>query len=735
MKKKSGIQFGCMIVKYGFSALTTLLAASTMRNGAYFWGCIIELAIIAVITEVLLQRNRIIGTIIHYTLLLLYNVQTGLLYFAGSFLSAIMLGNLGLVGSLSGKMGVYLLFVLCVIAFTFFPPIALSKRKWKFRTVICLSVVLIVTEFFSLNVIGRKYSAAYGFVTLAKEISIQRALTASSMDVPNADLFYKPMVESYYEKPEALPDSPNVILIFVEGFSRDFITDQRNPMPNVRSFMEKSISFKGYFNHTAATFMGLSGSLYSGYQLNNTDRSCLISLQDVLRVSGYQTAFVNTEPGHKEFSAFLRDFNFDRVVGSSEHCSSHSQGTYIDDGDALDLLLDTCVEQSAAGKPFFTAIYTYGTHVSFDSEVKFGDGSYPVLNRFHYFDQCFGSFMEKFQNSALSDNTIVVLTADHATYADNDFREAFPDVTRLGFVSEIPLGIYYKGVIPTEYNANGRNSLNLAPTILDLLDISAPNYFLGSSLFSGDTPGGECETIFQSLSAVFSTSNGVVQEMDKEDFEHFMSVISTYFTLKNSGVQHDVVGIKSELLDDGIGMRIEVTNVPEQYTEITIPIWSAIGGHDDIQNVPATKTDSGNWEITVDTFSFKHVGEFLVQVYGTINGEDITRCKIGGTTLVYDDILHMETQREEEKLTIKLYNVPKRYHSVKIPIWSKLNGQDDIIWLKAHQVNENDWEATVDMAEFHDTGEIIIHFYLSDAEDGTDAILAGQKSFTYEPMQ
>ena len=340
-KEKLGILYGCMGVKYGFSVLATLLAASTMKNGAYFWCCVIELAMIAVITEVLLQRNRIIGTIIHYTLLLLYNVQIGLLFFAGSFLSAIMLGNLGLVESLSGKMGVYLLFAFCVIVFTFLPPITFSKRKWKLRTVICLIALLVVTEVFSFNIIGRQYSAAYGFVTLAEKGTIS--------EIPNADMFFKPTVESYYEKPADLPDMPNIILIFVEGFSRNLITDQRNPMPNVRSFLENSISFEGYFNHTAATFMGLSGNLYSGYQLNNTDRSCLIGLQDVFRDIGYQTAFVNTEPRHEEFSAFLRDFHFDRVVGGNEDCTTHSQGVYIEDGDALDLLFDTCVGQSAEG--------------------------------------------------------------------------------------------------------------------------------------------------------------------------------------------------------------------------------------------------------------------------------------------------------------------------------------------------------------------------------------------------
>ena len=84
-----------------------------------------------------------------------------------------------------------------------------------------------------------------------------------------------------------------------------------------------------------------------------------------------------------------------------------------------------------------------------------------------------------------SDNTIIVYTTDHSTYTDNHFYKAFPNYDRPAeFLDEIPLFIYQKDIKPDVIDVNGKNTLGLAPTILDYLDISADNYFLGNSLFS-----------------------------------------------------------------------------------------------------------------------------------------------------------------------------------------------------------------------------------------------------------
>ena len=115
------------------------------------------------------------------------------------------------------------------------------------------------------------------------------------------------------------------------------------------------------------------------------------------------------------------------------------------------------------------------------------NGTDSLLNRFYNVDYWFGKFIKEFENSNLFDNTIVVFTADHCSFTDLDYNRVFGNVRERTYtmLDDIPLFIYHKGVEHKDIEVNGRTSINLVPTILDYIDISEPNYFLGKSLFSG----------------------------------------------------------------------------------------------------------------------------------------------------------------------------------------------------------------------------------------------------------
>ena len=141
--------------------------------------------------------------------------------------------------------------------------------------------------------------------------------------------------------------------------------------------------------------------------------------------------------------------------------------------------------------------------------------------------------MKFFNSSELADNTIVVFTADHCTYADDAFRDAFPDAEREdNFVDQIPLFIYYKGIEADTLHTDGRNSLCLAPTILDYIDISEPNYFLGTSLFtdinSDTSPYDTVYTIENDM--LISTRDGDIQPVDSSIEKKMKKNINNYYS-------------------------------------------------------------------------------------------------------------------------------------------------------------------------------------------------------------
>ena len=114
--------------------------------------------------------------------------------------------------------------------------------------------------------------------------------------------FYNEKVEGGIERPAQLASKPNIVLIFTEGLSQNIIDDERNIMPNIRQFESEAVYFENYYNHTAATYRGIIGSLYSAHQFNNNDKNCLVSLQSVMKKNGYHTLFLNPEPANKDFS-------------------------------------------------------------------------------------------------------------------------------------------------------------------------------------------------------------------------------------------------------------------------------------------------------------------------------------------------------------------------------------------------------------------------------------------------
>lgn len=329
----------------------------------------------------------------------------------------------------------------------------------------------------------------------------------------------------------AVAPGTNVIVIFVEGLSENVVDDSRDIMPNLKNMQGETVSFFNYYNHTFATYRGLQGQLYSGYSLEDMEPNSLTSVMDCLKGAGYYSAFINTEPYNQDFAAYLDAMSFDAVITDTTVATGVVQD--ISDKDAFDLLYNTAEAYAGSGTTFFLGMYSFGTHASFDSADEiYGNGGNRMLNKFYNADYQIGAFMERFKNSPLAENTMVIITADHATYCDEDFRNTFPDYYRADMsCDEIPLLIYYRGN-SASLNAEGRNSLDLAPTILDLLNIGYPETFMGDSLYRAKNERTAMDSFFWCQGKVLYTGDDCVS-VPEEDKKSFASKnIARYFAKK-----------------------------------------------------------------------------------------------------------------------------------------------------------------------------------------------------------
>lgn len=310
------------------------------------------------------------------------------------------------------------------------------------------------------------------------------------------------------EMTNTLVAQPNVIVIFTEGMSARWMETYGGAHPGLMPHLDRlaggSLVLKNYYNHTAATFRGLRGQITSGHQeidgynkegtgIGQRDVSgditavSRISIPEILRAQGYRSVFFLSQQEY--INKMVETLGFDRTLGRDYLFDTHVRGDgssvmpkYLTDPELFNSALSE-LEAQPREKPFFAAMYNFQTHAFLDGEEKYGDGRNIVLNRFHTYDRDIGRFIDRFMASRLHENTILVVTADHSTYPDPVTVDADSRIKGY-FVDTIPLLIYWKGVEHREIDAAGKNSLDLAPSLLSLLGVrKSHNLFLGCTFF------------------------------------------------------------------------------------------------------------------------------------------------------------------------------------------------------------------------------------------------------------
>lgn len=334
-------------------------------------------------------------------------------------------------------------------------------------------------------------------------------------DVPGYP-FQKGMVYQnmlpFAKKTGATSNRPNVIVFFTEGESARLMGAYGGHYPgltpNVDELARRSMQVTNYYNHTAATYQGIIGQLTSGFSISGeaawsdgADAARLASIKrqslaSILDHNGYGTYFFTS---HRigAFTNMIGSLGFEHTY-DYEAISSLLNGQVTTqpstdqlDDESLFRGLRTFLDQHSSdprAAPFFIATYNIGTHAFIPvatAGVKYLSGDSLSLNKLHNYDAALGNFLNWFYASPYAKNTIIVFTTDHATYPDRPYRAVAGRGLQPYFVDKIPLLILDPThMLPAKFNAKGRNSLDLAPTVLQLLGIQrVPNSFLGHSLF------------------------------------------------------------------------------------------------------------------------------------------------------------------------------------------------------------------------------------------------------------
>ena len=240
---------------------------------------------------------------------------------------------------------------------------------------------------------------------------------------------------------------------------------------------------------SSAAMAGLFASLYPDHDWMTIPRQeptiAVPGLPAVLKADGYATAFIHG--GLIDFDgnlSFLEHAGFDDVIARPE------DDIQPRDGELVPATFNWIKRHPA--QPFFVAIWTRDTHNPYLSPTSRKYTEAWVKNRYinsiAWTDQVVGQLAEELKRNGLADNTLLVVTGDHG----EAFEEHGQSVHNFSVYNEevrVPLMFANPALIPRRIDRHDlARQLDIAPTILDVLGITAPSAWQGTSLFAAERP-------------------------------------------------------------------------------------------------------------------------------------------------------------------------------------------------------------------------------------------------------
>jgi len=304
----------------------------------------------------------------------------------------------------------------------------------------------------------------------------------------------KDVLGSFFNLDKATP--PNIVILVVEGLSRDFSGDKAYAgsfTPFLDSLSKKSLTWDNFLSTAPGTFAAhpaITGSLpcgKRGFSVINVMPDHL-SLIKILRSNGYHTKFlIGFNPDFDNMGGYMRLQGTDLIL--SKYGSKYKEMGIGSEGWSMgypdDALFNRSFEvmDSLKQTPYLNIYHTATTHMPylfaqqhqyeklFDKKMKsIPDASKvkrtlkeskQVLVTYMFADDCFKDFFAKYIKRPDYKNTIFFITGDHHI-------GSFPSTCGIDDY-HVPLIVYSPMLKAPKkfYSVNSHN--NLAPTITSLV--------------------------------------------------------------------------------------------------------------------------------------------------------------------------------------------------------------------------------------------------------------------------
>lgn len=288
--------------------------------------------------------------------------------------------------------------------------------------------------------------------------------------------------------------TPNIILVTIESLSAKYMGSNGNPenlTPNLDALRAQSLYFSNFYATGTRTDRGLEAITLSipptpGRSIVKRigRESGYASLGQQLTAVGYDAVFVYGGRGYFDnMNAFFSGNGY-RIVDQSsidEADISFKNAWGMADEDLYRQAIKLADSDHAANKPFFLQLMTTSNHRPYTYpdgriDIPSGDGREGAVK---YTDHAIAQFLRQARAKPWFDNTLFVFVADHT--AGSAGKEDLP-VNNY----QIPLWIYAPKLIEAREDAQLASQIDLAPTLLGLLNLSYTSTFFGRDLLRDD---------------------------------------------------------------------------------------------------------------------------------------------------------------------------------------------------------------------------------------------------------
>ncbi len=284
----------------------------------------------------------------------------------------------------------------------------------------------------------------------------------------------------------------NVILISFDTLRQDFLSCYGYPKPlspNLDQLADEGVIFTDAVVNCGWTLPQhismITGTHPLKHKVIYLRKRCSLptsikTLAELFRQEGYVTfGFANTNP----YGGGNWGYGFYRGM--------YYYNTLFPLNNMMELLPEVLLGtvKMAGPKPFFIYIHVNDTHEPFAANKpfasKWGSG---YVNRYEgevsYVDHYFGIILKEIEKRGLKDNTLVVATSDHGTeFLEHEFQEK--KLNLYEEISRVPLIFSLPSFLPQGKKIEGLcETIDIAPTLLDMCDLSIPDWMDGKSLYN-----------------------------------------------------------------------------------------------------------------------------------------------------------------------------------------------------------------------------------------------------------